>query len=116
MVNLACLAEKELRIGSSVILMHSGSGRAVSAEELFSSVRGAMRVGDVVVTTDSPRPCLLLLLPLTGRRGAEICVARFRDFATDPTRGALMLTGEILTTSEFSDEAALFEKVASILR
>jgi len=100
---LACEVQRTLRLSSSVIVFEAGGA---SPGEIFSALEGATRVGDVFTESASGR--LLLLLPLTGLRGAEICLARFREHAKTPDGGEI--SGVITTTDAIKNPAAFPEE------
>lgn len=107
MLALACKVQKKFRLVSSVVLFRPGAGSLASGDELAAAVKGAIRVGDTLSSLGGPVPHILLLLPLTGRRGAEICLARFREFAHGDHGGKMTIEGEIFCTDGFANESAM---------
>lgn len=115
MLDLACTVQKKFRLISALILFRPSSGRLATTERIVRAVTGAVRVGDILCTLDSPHPHIVLLLPLTGRRGAEICVERFRDFAGLSEDDGLLLDGEIFCTNDFPARESMWAAVHSAL-
>jgi len=109
MLELANIVQKKFRLISSVIVFHPPAGGAAAAEEVFRSVSGAIRVGDTTCALDSSH--LALLLPLTGRRGAEICLTRFQEFSDHSKAGHQPLEGEVFCTNDFPGIEAMWSAI-----
>jgi hypothetical protein len=80
-LRLAWDAWKILQITSSLIVLRGGSGASLTDDEVDAAVAGTVRSGDFLARLDVARPHRVLLLPMTGERGAELCVGRIRAHA-----------------------------------
>lgn len=114
MLELACLVQRNFRLISSVILFRPVGGGEGSAEEILKSVKGVVRLGDTLSGLEGKGAHLLMLLPLTGKRGAEICAARFREFAGSQA-GKMPLEGDIFCTNDFPRREGMMEAIERVL-
>ena len=107
MLGLACKVQTMFQLVSSVIVFRPADGCEATRSQLVSSVAGSIRIGDILSSMDCPTQHVLLFLPLTGRRGAEICVERFKISTQTSSSGQISIRGEIFCTDELADAAAL---------
>ncbi len=112
MLELACLVQRNFRLISSVILFRAKGGEGGTSEDILKSVKGAVRLGDTLSTMEGKPAHIVMLLPLTGKRGAEICAARFREFAGSQ-EGKVALVGDIFCTNDHPKKEAM---LAAILK
>lgn len=115
MLDLAGIVQRRFRLISSVILFRPADGKVATLEQMHKSITGAVRVGDILSHIEGHSMHIFLLLPLTGRRGAEICAARFLEFVTHAGHDRVPLTGEIFCTNEFPAEGALWAAMLASL-
>ena len=106
MLDLACVVQKNFSLISSVIIFRNREDAHFTGEDILGVVKSAVRLGDTLSMWPGQTPHLMLLLPLTGRRGAEICATRFREVAGNVANNAangVELTIDIFCTSDFSN-------------
>lgn len=116
MLDLACEVQCRFQLISSVILIRPDPGVSADSEQIRAAVSGAVRIGDIVSHLDTEFPHILLLLPLTGLRGAEICRARILEHARTFSDGGLPLDGLIFCTTDYKNAPALQLALLASLR
>ncbi len=115
MLELACLVQKKFQLSSSVIVLRPADRDKGDPARMRGGIEKSVRLGDVLSVTGASAPHMVLLLPLTGQRGAEICLERIVEQAGVLAEGGVAITGEILLTSDFKTLRGFRERVAAIL-
>lgn len=116
MLELACLVQSRFQLTSSVLLICPTDPLESDPERMREAIEREVRLGDVRSVTGSPAPHMLLLLPLTGQRGAEICLARIVEQAEAMADRGIALQGNILLTSDFRSLSTFHERISVILQ
>lgn len=116
MLDLACEVQSRFQLVSSVILIRPVPGVLASRDQIASAISGAMRIGDILSRIGADHPHLLLLLPLTGLRGAEICRTRILEHALSASDQPLPLEADIFCTVDYRKASALREALLAVLR
>ena len=112
---LACLVQNKFQLSSSVILLRPAEGDRVEPDRMRDAIESSVRLGDVLSATGAAAPHMVLLLPLTGQRGAEICLERVIEQAGALPGAAVEIRGEILLTSDVPTLEAFRARVAGLL-
>lgn len=80
LLHLTLDAYQRHRLPSSVVIFELPGAPADIQSRFEKAILGAVRAGDFAAEMGWPRPHLVVLLPLTGERGATIFIERCRQF------------------------------------
>lgn len=116
MLGLACLVQSKFQLPSSVLLLRPADPDDTDPARIREIMEKEVRLGDVLSMTKAPVPHMVLLLPLTGQRGAEICLARTIEQASLLANQGFALRGEILLTSDFQTLPTFHERISAFLQ
>jgi hypothetical protein len=110
MLELCFRIQKTFGLPTSVVILRMEKGTQVQIED---ALLGAVRSGDTAAQLEDPRPHLIVLLPITGRNGAEIFLKRTLAAGELSLVGS-ELGGRVVSVEEHSNFESLWQDVTKL--
>ncbi|MEM9445012.1 MAG: hypothetical protein AAGA18_06640 [Verrucomicrobiota bacterium] len=113
-LELSFLTQKKLQLPASLLLFYSQSMEPNTQHELEEILSPQFRYGDLPAVLENPTlnfPNIALLLPLTGQRGAELCLNRIVENISSPN---LQIEAKAYQIEDFLNKRALYDQISHL--